>query len=132
MAEVKFYNGPSDNISNAPKEEDGVFVHTNETHGLYQSDGHQLIPISNNVYTVTIPIEGWISDDPGSHIEIHVDGITAADNPIADVMIDDASTYDERIVNWSAISAIETHDGYITVYAYNERPQIELYILLKV
>lgn len=132
MAEVKFYNGPSTNTSNVPKV-DGVFVHTNDTHRLYQSDGDQLIPISNNVYIVTIPIEGWISDASGHHITIDVQGITGADNPIADVILDaDASTNNERIENWSVISAIETHDNSITVYAYNERPLIELYILLKV
>lgn len=83
-------------------------------------------------YTTRIPIEGWVTDDEGCHVDIPFEKIKPTDVPIIDIEQtgDEDTDYFIRDA-WSTITRITTSEGKITVYAYGV-PSVEIPIQMKV
>lgn len=85
------------------------------------------------VYYATITTT-WQLDDVAPYMQrIDIDGITEADVPIVDVLLDaDTTKALVQLDAWSLVSKIETKDGYIVVTCLEEKPTIEIPIQLKI
>lgn len=87
----------------------------------------------SRVYTVVFPMSGWSSEAPFTNA-VNVDGVTAADIAIADVVLQstDAEGMTAELEAYSLIAKIETSAGMVTATASEEAPAIELTVQLMV
>jgi hypothetical protein len=85
---------------------------------------------SVNTYNVTIPTN-WSSAAPYTQT-VAVTGITSADAPIIDVVLDaNSTTAASQLEAWACVSKIKTGTDIITVTCLEEKPLIEIPIQLK-
>lgn len=84
-------------------------------------------------YTATLTASGWSSAKPYMQ-EISIAGIQSSDTPIVDVSMENATTsnYEALAESWTAVNRIATSNGKITAYCYEDKPTVDLKILLKV
>lgn len=116
---------------------DGVFI-TNTSDDLVnyytKSEDDALLntKATTALYTATLPVSGWSSSAPYTQT-VSVSGILSTDTPIADVVLDVVtSTAMTQISAWMCISSIETVDGSITATCFEDKPEIDIPIQLKV
>jgi hypothetical protein len=65
--------------------------------------------------------------------DVEVEGILATDDPIADVILSDTMDIAINQSNsWSCISKITTYDGGITVTCFEDKPETDIQVKLKV
>ena len=87
---------------------------------------------TTNLYTATLLSSGWSSSAPYTQT-VSVSGILSTDTPIADVVLDVVtSTAMAQISAWMCVSNIETADGSITATCFENKPEIDIPIQLKV
>lgn len=87
---------------------------------------------TTNLYTATLPVSGWSASAPYTQT-VSVSGILSTDTPIADVVLDVVtSTAMTQISAWMCVSNIETADGSITATCFENKPEIDIPIQLKV
>lgn len=87
---------------------------------------------TTNLYTATLLSSGWSSSAPYTQT-VSVSGILSTDTPIADVVLDVVtSTAMAQISAWMCVSNIETADGSITAKCFENKPEIDIPIQLKV
>lgn len=87
---------------------------------------------TTNLYTATLTSSGWSSSAPYTQT-VSVSGILSTDTPIADVVLDVVtSTAMAQISAWMCVSNIETADGSITATCFENKPEIDIPIQLKV
>ena len=87
---------------------------------------------TTNLYTATLTSSGWSSSAPYTQT-VSVSGILSTDTPIADVVLDVVtSTAMTQISAWMCVSNIETADGSITATCFENNPEIDIPIQLKV
>ena len=87
---------------------------------------------TTNLYTATLLSSGWSSSAPYTQT-VSVSGILSTDTPIADVVLDVVtSTAMTQISAWMCVSNIETADGSITATCFENKPEIDIPIQLKV
>ena len=87
---------------------------------------------TTNLYTATLTSSGWSSSAPYTQT-VSVSGILSTDTPIADVVLDVVtSTAMTQISAWMCVSNIETADGSITATCFENKPEIDIPIQLKV
>lgn len=85
-------------------------------------------------YTGILKSSGWSSSAPYSQA-ITVSGILATDIPFADVDMSDASTGDDGTTltdAWGLIGRVTANAGSITAYCYEEKPTVDISLILKV
>ena len=87
---------------------------------------------TTNLYTATLLSSGWSSSAPYTQT-VSVSGILSTDTPIADVVLDVVtSTAMAQISAWICVSNIETSNGEITATCFENKPEIDIPIQLKV
>ncbi len=87
---------------------------------------------TTNLYTATLPVSGWSSSAPYTQT-VSVSGILSTDTPIADVVLNVVtSTAMTQISAWMCVSKIETANGSITATCFENKPEIDIPIQLKV
>lgn len=134
MPNVEFYRGSSSNLSSATKT-DGAFYYTTNDHKLYACDGSTITQVGTTVttYTVTVSTSWTSNSDGGYYKDITVTGITAADAPIADVVLDSTVNNNKSYLDaWYHVGKIETKANAIRLYAYDSMPSVEFKIKLVV
>ena len=74
----------------------------------------------------------WETGESGEYVQtIEVSGILASDNPVVDVVLDASKdTAPRQLEDWSCVSKIETSDGSVTVYCFEEKPTSAIEIKL--
>jgi hypothetical protein len=83
-------------------------------------------------FQVTLPVLGWSRTIPYTQ-DVEVEGILATDDPIADVILSDTMDIAINQSNsWSCISKITTYDGGITVTCFEDKPETDIQVKLKV
>lgn len=87
---------------------------------------------TTTLYTATLTSSGWSSSAPYTQT-VSVSGILSTDTPIADVVLDVVtSTAMTQISAWMCVSKIETSNGSITATCFENKPEINIPIQLKV
>ena len=83
-------------------------------------------------YTATISTT-WTGENAPYTQSIAVSGIKADDNPLVDIVLnDDIETAIKEQEEYSKISRIQTSDGSILITCFEEKPEVEMKIQLKV
>lgn len=84
-------------------------------------------------YAATLPKTGWSSSAPYTQT-VNVDGILSTDNPIVDIDMSGASTgnYESLMESWNFIGRVTANNGSITAYCYEEKPTVDIKLVLKV
>lgn len=86
-------------------------------------------------YTITLPANGWSSAAPYTQT-VTVDGIKETDEwPILDVNmtnVTDGDTGTALIEAFGLVGRAKTNEGSITVFCYEEKPTVDLPVILKV
>jgi hypothetical protein len=82
-------------------------------------------------YTGTLTANGWSSSAPYTQT-ISVSGILATDTPFVDVYLESASDGASIIEAWAVVSRVSTANNSVTAYCYEEKPTINIPIILKV
>lgn len=86
------------------------------------------------LYTGTFVSSGWSSSAPYVQT-ITVEGITSADWPIADVSFENVTSSDDGISlteAWAMVNRIETGEGTLTAYCYEDTPTVDIPVIIKV
>lgn len=116
---------------------DGIFI-TNTSDDLVnyytktEDDALLNTKATTNLYTATLLSSGWSSSAPYTQT-VSVSGILSTDTPIADVVLDVVtSTAMTQISAWMCVSNIETSNGEITATCFENKPEIDIPIQLKV
>ena len=92
---------------------------------------------TNLVFSVTIPVQNWTPDGKGgAYIDVAVNGINAADNPIVALEILDGDTptsAKEKRIAFSCIDRIDTYDNSLRVFCLdiNQVPTTQFSILVR-
>lgn len=89
---------------------------------------------STATYTAVFPSAGWSEAAPYSQT-VSVTGILATDDPLADVSLSGASTAQagKALTDaWTFVSRVDTADGTVTAYCYEEKPEVDVPVILKV
>lgn len=89
---------------------------------------------STATYTAVFPSSGWSEAAPYSQT-VSVTGILATDDPLADVSLSGASTAQagKALTDaWTFVSRVDTADGTVTAYCYEEKPEVDVPVILKV
>lgn len=85
-------------------------------------------------YSVTLSSSGWSSSAPYTQT-VNVSGILATDDPFVDVDMSGATTTAQGmalIEAWGLLGRITANAGSITAYCYEEKPTVNIPIILKV
>lgn len=83
-------------------------------------------------HLATISMTDWSSNAPYTKT-ISVVGITSDMTPIIDLIVsDDATTAKSELAAWGMVGRIDTGDGTVTVYCYDEKPGTDMDIRIKV
>ena len=85
-------------------------------------------------YTALLPASGWSDSAPYSQT-VTVTGIRATDDPLVDVSLSGAATAETgkaRTDAWTFVGRVETGAGTVTAYCYEEKPTVDLPVILKV
>lgn len=82
----------------------------------------------------TFSASGWSSSAPYTQT-ISVSGLSAADNPIADVNMSGVTTSDAAnalLEAWASVGYLETGNGTVKAYCYSNKPTVNIPVILKV
>lgn len=82
-------------------------------------------------YTGILKSSGWSSSAPYSQA-ITVSGILATDIPFADVDMSGASAGSNLLTAWGLVGRIVANAGSVTAYCYEEKPTVNISLILKV
>ena len=84
-------------------------------------------------YSATLSSSGWSASAPYTQT-VAVSGILVSDNPFADVDMSGATGSNGASITeaWGYIGRITANNGSITAYCYEEKPTVNLKVLLKV
>lgn len=85
-------------------------------------------------YSATLSASGWSSSAPYSQT-VSVSGILSTDVPLVDVDMSVATTTDEGTAlteAWGLIGRITADTDSITAYCYEEKPTVDVSLILKV
>lgn len=82
-------------------------------------------------YTSTLLANGWSSSAPYTQT-IAVNGILANDTPFVDVYLESVSNGADVIEAWAVVSRVSTANNSVTAHCYEEKPTINIPIILKV
>lgn len=86
------------------------------------------------LYTGTFVASGWSSSAPYAQT-ITVEGIASSDWPIADVSFENVTSSDDGISlaeAWAMVNRVETGDGTLTAYCYEDIPTVDIPVIIKV
>lgn len=113
----------------APLDEAGVLP----TDYLPEIDAEHVGAAKAPVYKlVTIPASGWTDTAPYT-VTILVEGILNTDTPVPGVMYaDDIETAKAQRDAWGKVDRIQTQDGSIKVYCFDDIPSADIPVQLKV
>lgn len=85
-------------------------------------------------YQATFPASGWSASVPYTQT-VSVPDILSTDYPLVDVNMDGAATQasgDALVEAWAMVGRISTASGTITGYCYDEKPTVNIPIIIKV
>jgi hypothetical protein len=85
-------------------------------------------------YTATFPSSGWSTSAPYTQTA-YVDGILLTDDPIVDIDMSSATNADNwglLTEAWSLVGRVTANAGSVTAYCYEEKPTIDIKLILKV
>lgn len=85
---------------------------------------------STTTYTVNVPAGSWLSNSAGGggyYKSVSVPGMTANDNPVADIILStDVAASKLQLEAWACVSHIVTGASNITIYCYDQAPTIAM------
>lgn len=85
-------------------------------------------------YTAVLSSAGWSAAAPYSQT-VSVAGLLATDDPLVDVSLNGADTAQAgkaRTDAWTFVGRVETGNGTLTAYCYEEKPMVDLPVIIKV
>ena len=82
-------------------------------------------------YKTTLPASGWSGSAPFTQT-VSVSGIYEADEPFVDVYLEGVSDGTAILEAWMCVGRVSTANGSITAYCYEEKPEVDIPIILKV
>lgn len=85
-------------------------------------------------YTAALSSAGWSAAAPYSQT-VNVAGLLATDDPLVDVSLNGADTAQAgkaRTDAWTFVGRVETGNGTLTAYCYEEKPEVDLPVIIKV
>lgn len=85
-------------------------------------------------YTAVLSSAGWSASAPYSQT-VSVAGLLATDDPLVDVSLNGADTAQAgkaRTDAWTFVGRVETGNGTLTAYCYEEKPEVDLPVIVKV
>ena len=103
----------------------------------YGNDQTSTFTVQNAVTATlygTLTAAGWSGSAPYTQT-INVTGIAASDSPITDISMNgvtSADTANAMLEAWSYVGRVETGAGTVTAYCYNDKPTVDLPIIMKV
>lgn len=78
---------------------------------------------TKNMYTVTVTVSSWT----GTSLTVSVPGILSTDTPVIGVVLTGADSTDKTLLEaWALVSRITTDDDAIVLYAYGNKPTVNL------
>lgn len=81
--------------------------------------------------TGTFLVDNWSSEAPYTQT-INVKNLLEADNPLIDVNLADAADASAVIEGWMLVGRVVANNGQLTGYCYNEKPTVDIPMILKV
>lgn len=106
--------------------------------GTANFDGSKSVTINATVsaskyFTATLKASDWSDSAPFTQT-VTVDGIRAYDNPIVDINMSVATdgNSSDLLGAWMLIGRVSTSDNSVTVYCYEEKPEMDLSVNLMV
>lgn len=85
-------------------------------------------------YQATLIASGWSSKVPYTQT-VNVEGILLTDDPFVDVDMGDVTSGDSGMTlleAWSFVGRVTANEGNITAYCYDEKPTVDIPLVLKV
>lgn len=84
-------------------------------------------------YTATFTAAGWSASAPYTQT-VNVAGMLATDDPFVDVSLSGASGTEatNRMEAWTCVGRVTANAGSVTAYCYDEKPTVNLPVILKV
>lgn len=84
-------------------------------------------------YTATFTAAGWSASAPYTQT-VNVAGMLATDDPFVDVSLSGASGTEatNRMEAWTCVGRVTANAGSVTAYCYEEKPTVNLPVILKV
>ena len=84
-------------------------------------------------YTATFTAAGWSASAPYTQT-VNVAGMLATDDPFVDVSLSGASGTEatDRMEAWTCVGRVTANAGSVTAYCYEEKPTVNLPVILKV
>lgn len=82
-------------------------------------------------YTCTLSVSDWSNTAPYTQ-SVAVSGILGTDSPFVDVYLAGIEDGAAIIEAWIAVGRVETKDNSIIAYCYEEKPEVDIPIILKV
>lgn len=82
-------------------------------------------------YRCTFPVSGWSDSAPYTQT-VAAPGILATDNPFVDVYLAGIEDGTAIIEAWIVVGRVETSNDSVTAYCYEEKPEVDIPIILKV
>ena len=96
--------------------------------GLRTRDGRNITA----VYKIILPASDWSSEAPFTQT-VQVDGLLETDNPFYDVSLLDSETDALTLIEaFYCVGVLAAYDGYAVVQCYEEKPTVDIPIILKV
>lgn len=82
-------------------------------------------------YKTTLLASGWSGSAPYTQT-VNVSGILATDEPFIDVYLEGVSDGTAIIEAWAVVGRVSTANDSITAYCYEEKPEVDIPVLMKV
>jgi len=85
-------------------------------------------------YSATFSSSGWTGEAPYEQT-VALDGVLSTDVPIVDIDMSKADTTDSGNAlaeAWNCIGRVTASDGAVTAFCYNEKPTVDITVVLKV
>lgn len=81
--------------------------------------------------TATFSVNGWSESAPFTQT-VAVDGILVSDDPFVDLYLAGVEDGTPVIEAWAVVGRVATNNGSITAYCYEEKPEVDIPVILKV
>lgn len=84
-------------------------------------------------YTSVFAFENWIGDYAPYTQTVTIPGLRGTDNPFVDVDMSNVTAYIDVMQSWSCVGRVTvTNDETVVAYCYEEKPEVDLPIIMKV
>ena len=140
IVKVREHSSTSDNIIHHETSADIVKVNTADLSSITGDNVQEIIKNIDialddceTTLTTTIIAKNFTSVNDHYEQKIMIDGVKETDNPIVGLLmsgtVDDIN---EQMDSWGCIQRITCGSGFITVYCYDDLPEIDITVQIKI